>query len=746
MLNTLQKQSEKRKSEPSLRLTKKAKITTGVKVHDIDESADEDYFPRPTQPCKLSGGEEDADEDGYEGKDDTTPFGRIHLEGKAMSSRQKRYVLELETNTSNIQYKTKPTKGKGKTQDKNGIAESYRTRKKNERKFEFTTQKSLSGPEVNAQTCSTSTMVRFSLLSTTTWDEPKEDSAQTLQTLQERFGLRDSSHRTIINHMQVATELAPGIDLQLGLVLDTEWEHIIIGALDVGDLDYALKALDLLKEHHAGQVENLDLRLLNHPYPMQDVAVFSELSDKLQKAGYPIGPDRLSYLIDSHLHSHTHERLMMDTIKTTQDLIHKLEAQGTPPSQKAYVSIMRAYLDVSRDSNLLSEPSGASQTNPSASIAAIHDLFTHMRYAAHPNPSLETYSVVIAACARGHQVNPLRALELLQEIKQGLISGRSELTQPQLDTRSLVDCYNGAIRACARAGTRFAGDAFRLAKELIQPDGIPVSGRQARWILTEAMRAQSRQFENGSEVILDEEIMVCAFQAYSAFRPAFKRGMTRKRTEKPEDTPLRDNMDDVQNPILSEIPAPVYTIPQSAPEVLREADILFSRILSRRTASPDRVLFTCRSKRIYFVNILELLARAAESDRSIALAYAEKTWIDWKKWIQRLHDGQVDPVLAEATPRATERAWAAIIRAYSLCDNVETALALLREFVTKYPPASLNDQSPPSSPVQRSRLEYAIPANSEKSLTSLLATPTPRVGLLRLVSRHSHRKADIAFY
>ncbi|ELU38738.1 hypothetical protein AG1IA_07225 [Rhizoctonia solani AG-1 IA] len=64
-----------------------------------------------------------------------------------------------------------------------------------------------------------------------TWDEPKEDSAQTLQTLQERFGLRDSSHRTIINHMQVATELAPGIDLQLGLVLDTEWEHIIIGAV-----------------------------------------------------------------------------------------------------------------------------------------------------------------------------------------------------------------------------------------------------------------------------------------------------------------------------------------------------------------------------------------------------------------------------------------------------------------------------------------------------------------------------------
>ncbi|KAF8680365.1 hypothetical protein RHS04_03769 [Rhizoctonia solani] len=90
MLNTRQKQSEKRKSEPSLRLTKKAKITTGIKVHDIGD----------LMRSMLSGGEEDADEDGYEGKDDTTPFDKA------------------------------ATKGKGKTQDKNGIAESYRTRKK----------------------------------------------------------------------------------------------------------------------------------------------------------------------------------------------------------------------------------------------------------------------------------------------------------------------------------------------------------------------------------------------------------------------------------------------------------------------------------------------------------------------------------------------------------------------------------------------------------------------------------------
>ncbi|KAJ1300646.1 hypothetical protein OPQ81_002296 [Rhizoctonia solani] len=674
----------------------------------------------------------------------------------------------------------------------------------------------------------------FSSLPLTAQPTPiPEDPPETLQMLHQRFGLHGSSHRTLIDHMKAATEFTIESGFQLGLVLDTEWEIIIMSALDAEDLEYTLKGLDMLKDHHASRVENLDLRLLNHPYPMQNVDAFSQISDKLQKVGYPITANRLSYLIDSHLHSHPSEQPQMATIKSTQDLLHKLEAQGTPPSQEGYISIMRAYLKASRDSNLYSEATGNSQMNPSIAIAAVHDLFTHMRYIAHPNPSLEAYSVAIAACARGSQVKPLRALELLQEIKQGLMNSRTELIQPQLDIHSLVACYNGTIRACARAGARFAGDAFRLAKELVQPDGIPIAGAtiggigpdrktmtalmhsakrigdlaRARWILTEVMRAQSNQFENSSEVILDEEIMVCAFQAYSAFRPSFRRGMTRTQTEEPGDTATKSDVEDTRDPVLVEMSATTYTIPQSAPEVLKEADILLSRILSKRTASPDHVFshvpISARIMNAYlgiyyshapleqalvkfeecfsyidpnaytFVNLLEHFGRVAEPDRQMSLAYAKKIWAKWQDWIQRVDDGQMDLVVAEATPRAIERAWAAIIRVHSLCNDVETALALLREFVTKYPPTSLKKQNPPSLSTQRPRLEHPTPPNSDNSLTTLLATPAPRVGLLvrfttpeqitepgigphllfsdltllhqRLVSRHSHRKADIAF-
>lgn len=393
-----------------------------------------------------------------------------------------------------------------------------------------------------------------------------------------------------------------------------------------------------------------------------------------------------------------------------------------PPSQAAYISVIRAYLDVSRDSSLSESP--RSGTNPSEANARVHDLFAHMRYVAHPTPSLEAYSLVVAACARGRRVDPLRALELIQEIKQGLMSGRSEFTQPHIDVRSLVACYNGAIRACARAGPKFAGDAFQLAKELVQPDGIPVAGAiidgigpdrktmtalmhsakrmgdlaRTRWILAEVLRVQGqilkeRQVPESSEAILDEEIMVCAFQAYSAFRTPFKREMVQEKSEQMENAAPTERGQSTL----------VYAIPQSALEVLAEADALFSRIVAKLSASPDPLFVhvpispriinaylgiyfshasleraLAKFSEVYtscalaepnaytFVDLLERLACAAGPDRSLALDKAIETWTNWQNWIHRAESGEIDSTLAEVTPRAIERVWAAIIRVHSL--------------------------------------------------------------------------------
>ncbi|KAG8695275.1 hypothetical protein FRC09_009259, partial [Ceratobasidium sp. 395] len=440
---------------------------------------------------------------------------------------------------------------------------------------------------------------------------PADSPSDTLRELQDRFNIEYETERTyklVIDHLEQALSFiaVDKNDLpKLGLILDYEWEAIIKATLDAGDVEYGLRALDLMIKYGTRLLENLDLRLLEHE-SLLNVNKFTLFSDKLTELGYPLTPERISRLI--YVYLHLRKKQPFEHIKDIQDLIHKFEAQGVLPSEAGYAHVIKAYLDLSRESNLLS---GA---NPSAAIAAVHDLFAHMRYVAYPTPSLKTYSLVILACSRGRQVNPLRALDLLKEVRDGLIEGKPQFLQPKLDSRSLIDCYNGAIRACARAGSRFAGDAFRLAKELVQRDGIPVAGAmidkigpdritmaalmhsakrggdlgRARWILTEVMRAQSHALQHvelpgESETILDEEIMVCAFQTYSAFRPPFKRWQLEQetKTEGQEAAPGTDSESlarSIQSPPL---------IPQSAPELLFEADALFSRIAAKRRGSSE---------------------------------------------------------------------------------------------------------------------------------------------------------------
>ncbi|KAG9101062.1 hypothetical protein FRC06_003405 [Ceratobasidium sp. 370] len=644
--------------------------------------------------------------------------------------------------------------------------------------------------------------------------------------LQERFNLGESAYQAVVDHVQHALAFIAGeTNLpKLGLVLDSEWEIIINTALDARDIDYALKTLELMTKCNVQLPEGLDQRLLEHD--SLSLESFTVLGDKFTEMGYPLTPERLSLLVNVHLHSREQS---INHVKDTQNLIHKFEAQGTPPSQAGYAHVIKAYLDLSRESGLLSG------NNPSAAIAAVHDLFTHMRYIAHPTPSLETYSLVISACARGHHVNPLRALELLKEVRDGLMQGKPEFLHPKLDTRSLVSCYDGAIRACARAGSRFAGDAFQLAKELVQRDGIPVAGAviseigpdratmtalmhcakrlgelgRARWILTEVMRAQThalRQAElpGESEAILDEEVMVCAFQTYSAFRPPFKRGVVRG-----ADTQEQGAVDTSTESLAHSTQLP-RLMPQSASEVLFEADALFSRIMSKRSGTPDPVFthvpISARILNAYlgvylahaplqqaldkhwtiygqprmpdlnmysFLALLERLACAAKPDRSFALDEAKRVWQAWLEWIQQVDNGYIDAVTAEVTPRGIERVWAAIIKVHSLCDEIDPALALLRDFVTKYPPTGLKRPDHLAPPSHRPCLEHTPPANPSRTLSDLLTAPLPRAGLLvrfttpeqitepgvaphllftdlallhhRLVARHPHRRADIAF-
>ena len=209
------------------------------------------------------------------------------------------------------------------------------------------------------------------------------------------------------------------------------------------------------------------------------------------------------------------------------------------PSMKTYTTLI---------STLLYVPSSLAK-------AQAWDLFSHMRYVAHPTPDAVTYNLMIRACARAPpsggtgDSEPQRALDLF-----------TEMTVDN-DIPPTRDTYTAVILACARSGeTKFVNEAFRLAKEMLdghrdalgRPAFTPNNAlfgallqgakrirdlSRARWILAEMVQIILQQhharLDDGmeipkqGEVVLTEKKIVHIFHAYASYRVPFHRSATR---------------------------------------------------------------------------------------------------------------------------------------------------------------------------------------------------------------------------
>lgn len=229
-----------------------------------------------------------------------------------------------------------------------------------------------------------------------------------------------------------------------------------------------------------------------------------------------------------------------DTIPLSAlSLLHKYENMNLAPPMKTYTSLI---------STLIFVPSSLAK-------AQAWDLFSHMRYVAHPTPDAVMYNLMILACARAPpsggtgDSEPQRALDLFTEMTV------DNNIPPTRDT------YIGAILACARSGeTKFVNEAFRLAKEMLDghrdalgrpaftPNnalfGALLQGAKrirdlprARWILAEMVQIIIRQHrvcvDDGTkghaqdEVVLTENKMIHVFHAYASYQISFRRSATR---------------------------------------------------------------------------------------------------------------------------------------------------------------------------------------------------------------------------
>jgi hypothetical protein len=156
------------------------------------------------------------------------------------------------------------------------------------------------------------------------------------------------------------------------------------------------------------------------------------------------------------------------------------------------------------------------------------DLFYHMRYVAHPEPTANFYATIIRACADSSEPDTTRGFDLWVEMT--------------VDKRIIpnIQAYNAIIRLAARTKAT-APDAIRLAREMLEQGrdaegrpSIPLNAetcsslleackrigdlRQARWLI-------ARLAESGHEgsSLIDAWAIRHMFHTYAVYRPPFKR-------------------------------------------------------------------------------------------------------------------------------------------------------------------------------------------------------------------------------
>ncbi len=235
------------------------------------------------------------------------------------------------------------------------------------------------------------------------------------------------------------------------------------------------------------------------------------------------------------------------------------------------------------------------------------DLYTHMRYVAHPIPDPFLYTLMIRACASptfsSRVAEPERALDLW-----------TEMTVDH-NMRPTVATYNAVILACTRSGSKtYINEGFRLAKEMIEShkdaNGVPtyVPDQQTfcallegakrigdlnrtRWILA---KISNLMMENRSpNTSINEEVMMHAFHTYASYNPPFKRELAplsdvAKDDHQPVSSSTSTSATDAKSraPALESISF-AHIAPQSRGEVLAEVDTLFHRSMTERTARGD---------------------------------------------------------------------------------------------------------------------------------------------------------------
>lgn len=425
-----------------------------------------------------------------------------------------------------------------------------------------------------------------------------------------------------------------------------------------------------------------------------------------------MGRDRL---VKAHLHSSPGQ-----SIGKALQAIHDFEARGLFPPMKSYTRVIRKMFrnktavfraqawDLFAHMRYVAHPQpdeflyacminscavGPTQSQVWSQPERALDLWQEMRASLGEGvlPSVFSYNAIISVCARSRKFTG-EAFRLAREM---LNAHRDAFGRPLLAPNRYT--FSALVEA---AKTR--GDLSRV-----------------RWILAELLSINSRVEDSDALAkvpVVDEEIMMQVFLAYGSYKPPFARSSTRVYDEK-DVQPVEEVVEKETSEPTKEVAEKRSTFPSTPPqtsgEVIAEASLLFERVVQDQTQSVDgpsgedsrpatsyfrNVKMTTRLLNSYLCvhyrhgpigdaqklfygsdneqslyerlgveyslrSYVEALERCAyprnRSERTVALAFAERLWVD----IQRVLRAGDDVSLSTGKgARWTERAWVAMIR------------------------------------------------------------------------------------
>ncbi|OJA17820.1 hypothetical protein AZE42_06148 [Rhizopogon vesiculosus] len=387
------------------------------------------------------------------------------------------------------------------------------------------------------------------------------------------------------------------------------------------------------------------------------------------------------------------------------------------------------------------------------------DLWTEM-LSAGIVPTQGAYDAVIRACAKAGGEWVSEAIRFARQMRSHFGGGTSNVSSEKLQGVGGPRTWAALLDGCKRVGD--LGRARWILAEAVKAQGLNDEIMQHMFHTYAAYRPP---FKRSATRIVDNAGAAAATPSLpSQEDPLPSTSASQDSSSVSADVSLDFDAAPTDS-YMDTIPSFSHLPPQSPGEVLAEARALFGRILqdtnstsySLSDAPPGplagkfNVALTPRLLNAYmsvhyshasiegtrevferlfssdgngfvgdartYVDALERCALAKSRERDVV-----SKWVDglWTHWEELEHGWVIGETRMTVTARLVERAHTAIRRVHLLTGNIDRAIALIRTFMSRYPPTAL---LPPARNPPSTQVDVPSPDATNKRTITLFAKP-----------------------